>query len=98
MFKDNNDTDNSKLISTTCLEEREVFITLTNRLLDVLTDFTNLTIRILSKKNGAALSVGQFEEIINQDLVFRVQQIQDQDTYEIIRERIYSEYNPPARD
>ena len=68
------------------------FTDLTDRLVDVMVEFTLLTLRNIRKRKGAPLSIGQIEETVNFDLQFRMQQIQDPELLEMVRERAISEY------
>ena len=72
--------------------ELEEFTDLTDRLVDVMVEFVLLTLRTISKKKGAPLSIAQIEETVNFDLQFRMQQIQDPELLDIVRERAISEY------
>ena len=68
------------------------FTTLTTRLVDVMVEFNLLTLRTISKKKGAPLTIDQIEETVNFDLQFRIQQIQDPELLDIVRERSISEF------
>ena len=68
------------------------FTDLTNTLIDIMVEFTLLTLRTITKKKGAPLSINQIEETVNFDLQFRMQQIQDPELLDIVRERAISEY------
>ena len=68
------------------------FTDLTDRLVDVMVEFTLLTLRTISKKKGASLSIDQIEETVNFDLQFRMQQIHDPELLDIVREKAISEY------
>jgi len=68
------------------------FTDLTDTLVDVMVEFTLLTLRTISKKKGAPLNIAQIEETVNFDLQFRMQQIQDPELLDIVRERAISEY------
>ena len=72
--------------------ELEEFTDLTDRLVDVMVEFNLLTLRTISKKKGAPLSMAQIEETVNFDLQFRMQQIQDPELLDIVRERAISDY------
>ena len=73
--------------------DREEFVALTKRLMDVMVDFSILTLRTLSRKKSTELTEGQIEDIINFDLQFRIQQIQDPEFLDIVRERIMEHFN-----
>ncbi len=61
-------------------------------------EFTLLTLSTVSKKRGAPLNISQIEETVNVDLQFRIQQIQDPELLDIVRERIISEYIEEQND
>lgn len=67
--------------------ERKEFSELTKRLIDVMVEFTLLTLHTIKKKKQAPLSPKQIEETINFDLQFRIQQINDPELLDIVRER-----------
>jgi hypothetical protein len=69
--------------------DREEFIILTNKLVDVLVDFCFLTLRALCKKKQAPLNFSQIEEAINFDFQFRIQQLMDPGLLEIIKEQVF---------
>lgn len=68
------------------------FTDLTDRLVEVMVEFALLTLRTISKKKGARLSVAEIEETVNFDLQFRMQQVQDPELLDIVRGRAISEY------
>ena len=72
--------------------ELKEFTDFTSILIDLMVDFSLLTLRIISKKKETPLSISQIEEIVNFDLQFRIQQIQDPELLDVVRERIISEY------
>ena len=74
------------------ISELKEFTDLTNRLIDLMVEFTLLTLRIVSKKKEVPLNISQIEETVNFDLQFRIQQIQDPELLDVVRERIISEY------
>lgn len=68
--------------------DREEFTTLTMRLMDVMVDFSLLTLKAFQRKKKSELTRSQIEDVINFDLQFRIQQIQDPEFMDIIRERV----------
>lgn len=67
--------------------ERDEFTELTKRLIDIMVEFTLLTLHTVQAKKQAPLSPKQIEETINFDLQFRIQQINDPELLDIVRER-----------
>lgn len=67
--------------------ELKEFTDLTNRLIDLMVEFTLLTLRTVGKKKRAPLNITQIEETVNFDLQFRIQQIQDPELLDVVRER-----------
>ncbi len=67
--------------------ELEEFTDLTNNLIEKMVDLTILTLRSIRDKKGAPLNMTQIEETVNFDLQFRIQQIQDPELLDIVRER-----------
>ena len=80
------------------ISELKEFTDLTNRLIDLMVEFTLLTLRTVSKKMEAPLNTSQIEETVNFDLQFRIQQIQDPELLDIVRERVISEYIEEQND
>ena len=72
--------------------DKEEFVALTKRLMDVMVDFSILTLRTFGRKKSSELTRGQIEDIINFDLQFRIQQIQDPEFMDIVRERILEHF------
>lgn len=72
--------------------EREEFTALTKELIDVMVDFSLLTLRAVQMKKQAPLTPKQIEEIIDFDLQFRLQQINDPELLDIVRERVNEEF------
>ena len=72
--------------------DKEEFVVLTKRLMDVMVDFSILTLRTFSRKKSSELTRGQIEDIINFDLQFRIQQIQDPEFMDIVRERVLDHF------
>jgi len=64
------------------------FTDLTNNLIENMVGFTLLTLRSVTKKKGVPLNMTQIEETVNFDLQFRIQQIQDPELLDIVRERV----------
>ena len=67
--------------------EWEEFTDVTNKLIENMVDFALLTLRSIRDKKGAPLNMTQIEETVNFDLQFRIQQIQDPELLDIVRER-----------
>lgn len=67
--------------------ELKEFTDLTSRLIDLMVEFTLLTLRTVGKKKRAPLNITQIEETVNFDLQFRIQQIQDPELLDVVRER-----------
>ena len=63
------------------------FTDLTNNLIETMVDFILLTLRNVTKKKGTPLNMTQIEETVNFDLQFRLQQIQDPELLDVVRER-----------
>lgn len=72
--------------------ERIQYVTLTKRLIDIMTDFCLLTLQSVSKKNQASLNTNQIEEIINFDLQFRIQQLNDPELLDLVRDNAKTEF------
>lgn len=70
--------------------ERKVFVDLTKKLIDVMVEFGLLTLHSVQSINGDLLNLNQIEDIINFDLQFRLQQINDPELLDILREEITS--------
>ena len=67
--------------------ELEEFTDLSNKLIESMVDLTLLTLRSIRDKKGAPLNMTQIEETVNFDLQFRMQQIQDPELLDIVREQ-----------
>lgn len=76
----------------TLKDEQGQFINLTERLIDVMTEFCLLTLQVLSERKNGQLDVKQIDEIISFDLQFRLQQIQNPELLDIVREKARSKY------
>ena len=72
--------------------ELNEFTDLTSRLIDLMGEFALLTLRTISNRKGAPLNRTQIEETVDFDLQFRIQQIQDPELLDVVRERVISEY------
>ncbi|MBL7079970.1 hypothetical protein ISS39_06565 [Candidatus Bathyarchaeota archaeon] len=72
--------------------ELNEFTDLTSNLIENMVDFTLLTLRTLRAKKGGSLNKTQIEEIVNFDLQFRIQQIQDPELLDAVRERATSKF------
>ena len=72
--------------------EREEFIRLTQRMVEVMVDFCLLTLQAVSKKKQSPLNPNEIDKIIDFDLSFRIQQIQDSEIRDIVRERAASKF------
>jgi hypothetical protein len=80
-----------KSYSTTDVERNE-FTALTKRLIGIMVDFSLLTLRTVQNKKQTTLAPKQIEETIDFDLQFRLQQINDPELLEIVRERAMTEF------
>ena len=69
-------------------KEKEEFVALTTKLIDLMVDFSILTLRTFRKMKSSELTVDQVEDVINFDLQFRIQQIQDPEFLDIVRKRV----------
>jgi len=69
--------------------DREEFIILTNKLIEVMVEFCLLTLRVLYKKKQSPLNSAQIEEAINFDFQFRMQQLRDPGLLEIIKDQVF---------
>lgn len=68
------------------------FSELTNSLIDVMVEFSLLTLQTIQKKKGSPLTTTQIEDTINFDLQFRLLQINDPDLLDLIREKANLEF------
>ena len=78
----------SRFFSTNRSKHGE-FLSLTQKLIDIMVDFTLFTLRTVNQKKGSPLKTNNVLDAINFDLQFRLQQIQDPEFLDIIRERAY---------
>jgi len=72
--------------------DREEFVKLTRRMVEVMVDFCLLTLRTVSKRKQTSLNSDEIDKIIDFDLSFRIQQIQDPEIIDIVRERATSKF------
>ena len=72
--------------------ELDEFTDLTYKLIDLMVEFSLHTLRTVAKKRGAPLSKKQVEEAVNFDIQFRLQQIQDPELLDIVRDQAVSLY------
>lgn len=70
----------------------EVFTELTYNLIDLMVEFSLYSLRAIAKKKGAPLNQSQIEEAVNFDIQFRLQQIQDPELLDIVRDQAISRY------
>ncbi len=72
--------------------ERDEFVALTNKLMDLMTDFCLLSLKAVSNMKKGSLNNQQIDDVINFDLQFRIQQINDPELLDAVRERAHSEF------
>lgn len=72
--------------------ELEEFTDLTYNLIDLMVEFSLYSLRIIEKKRGVTMSKNQIEEAVNFDIQFRLQQMQDPELLDIVREQTVSRY------
>jgi len=73
--------------------ELEEFTELTYKLIDLMVEFSLYSLRTIAKKRrGAPLNKKQIEEAVNFDIQFRLQQIQDPELLDIVRDQAISRY------
>jgi len=72
--------------------EREEFDSLTNKLMELMTDFCLLSLKTVTNMKKEHLNNQQIDDVINFDLQFRIQQINDPELLDTIRERAHSEF------
>jgi len=70
----------------------EVFTELTYNLIDLMVEFSLYSLRAIAKKKGTPLNQSQIEEAVNFDIQFRLQQIQDPELLDIVRDQAISRY------
>jgi len=72
--------------------EKEEFVDFTKKLIGLMIDFSLLALRAISKKKQASLTDSQIEDVISFNLQFIIQQIQDPELLDIVREQAGSEF------
>jgi hypothetical protein len=72
--------------------ELKEFTELTYRLIDLMVEFSLYSLRTIAEKRGAPLNKKQIEEAVNFDIQFRLQQIQDPELLDIVRDQAISRY------
>ena len=72
--------------------ELEEFTELTYKLIDLMVEFSLYSLRTIAKKRGAPLNKKQIEEAVYFDIQFRLQQIQDPELLDIVRDQAVSRY------
>lgn len=72
--------------------ELEEFKDLTYKLIDLMVEFSLYTLRTIAKKRDVPLNKKQIEEAVNFDIQFRLQQIQDPELLDIVRDQAISRY------
>ena len=68
------------------------FTELTHNLIELMTEFALCSLRNVVKKMGSPLTENQIEEVVNFDIQFRLQQIQDPELLDIVRDQAISRY------
>ena len=72
--------------------EREEFVALTNKLMDLMTDFCLLSLKVVTNMKKEPLNNQQIDDVITFDLQFRIQQINDPELLNTIREKAHLEF------
>ena len=75
-----------------CNPEKSKFIELTEMLIDLMVEFSVLTLKAFNRRKKTQLTQINIEDIVNFDLQFRIQQIQDPELLDIVRERVTELY------
>ena len=75
---------NERLLSSD--EDLDNFSKITEQLIDVMVDYSVLTLNAFNRKKGSKLTDSQIEDVINFNLQFILQQIQDPEFLDIIRD------------
>ena len=75
---------NERLLSSD--EDLDNFSKITEQLIDVMVEYSFLTLNAFSRKKGSKLTDSQIEDVINFNLQFILQQIQDPEFLDIIRD------------
>jgi len=70
----------------------EEFTDLTYKLIDLMVEFSLYTLRTIAEKRGSPLNRKQIEEAVNFDIQFRLQQMQDPELLDIVRDQAVSKY------
>ena len=81
---------NERLLSSD--EDLDNFSKITEQLIDVMVDYSVLTLNAFSRKKGSKLTDSQIEDVINFNLQFILQQIQDPEFLDIIRDEAKLKY------
>ena len=68
------------------------FTDLTHELIELMVEFTLYSLRTIATKRGATMTESQIEEAVNFDIQFRLQQIQDPELLDIVRDQAVSRY------
>ena len=68
------------------------FTDMTYELIELMVEFTLYSLRTITKKRGAPMTESQIEEASNFDIQFRLQQIQDPEFLDIVRDQAISRY------
>jgi len=74
-------------------EALDIFSKITERLIDVMVDYSVLTLNAFSRKKGSKLSDSQIRDAINFNLQFILQQVQDPEFLDIIRDETTLKYS-----
>jgi len=68
------------------------FTDLTYELIELMVEFTLYSLRTITEKRGVPMTESQIEEAVNFDIQFRLQQIQDPELLDIVRDQAISRY------
>ena len=68
------------------------FTDLTHELIELMVEFTLYSLRTIATRRGATMTESQIEEAVNFDIQFRLQQIQDPELLDIVRDQAVSRY------
>jgi len=74
-------------------EDLDNFSKITEQLIDVMVDYSVLTLNAFNRKKGSKLTDSQIEDVINFNLQFILQQIQDPEFLDIIRDEAKLKYS-----
>ena len=72
--------------------ERKEFIKFTKRFVNLMVDYSLFVLDVFNRKKGLKLNEAQIEDIVNFNLNFILQQIQDPEFLSIVREETISRY------